>query len=112
MDETRIKEVFSDEAFVMSLLEIEEPEAVRAAIKEKGIEMSLEEITGLGAMLVDALEKAAENGGELALEELDEAAGGWWVATMLIHTAKTAAPYIVAAAATSAVATSAILRRW
>ena len=112
MDEKRIEAVFSDEAFVKSLLETKEPEAVRAALQEKGIELSLKEVTELGSLLERALTKAEENGGELSMEELDEAAGGWWVATMLIHTAKTAAPYIISAAATSAVATSAILSRW
>ena len=70
-----IEKVFSDEAFVKSLFELEEPADVQAMLKEKGIEMSLEEIKQLGALITKAIE-AKQNGEELSLEQLDEVAGG------------------------------------
>ena len=41
---SKIKEVFSDEAFVKGLFELESAAEVQAALKEKGIEMTEEEI--------------------------------------------------------------------
>jgi predicted ribosomally synthesized peptide with nif11-like leader len=73
MDDARVKEVFADEAFVKSLLELETPEEVQSALKARGIEASREEI--LSAR--DALVKAAEKGGALSEEELENVAGGF-----------------------------------
>ena len=83
MDEKRIKEIFSDEAFVKGLLALETPEEVQAALKEKGVAVSIEEIMQLKDALIKASEKAAESGGELSLEELEEAAGGFVLLTGL-----------------------------
>ena len=76
MDENRIKEVFSDEAFVKSLLELETPEDVQKALKGKDIEVGVEEILQLRDALLKAAEMA-QSGGELSVEDLDEAAGGF-----------------------------------
>jgi len=75
MDENRIKEVFSDEAFVKGLVELETPEEVQTALKEKGVELTVGEIMQLRDGLIKAAEKAGE-GGELSLDQLDDVAGG------------------------------------
>ncbi len=85
MDETRIKEVFSDEALVKRLLTLEEPEDVQTALKEKGLEVSMEEVLALGEYMTSYMEKLAQSGernGELTVEQLEDVAGGF--APMLI----------------------------
>jgi predicted ribosomally synthesized peptide with nif11-like leader len=72
MEEAKVKEIFSDEAFVTSLLKIEAPEDVQKALKTKGLELSIDEIKTIGATLA----KAAEKGGELNEAELEKVAGG------------------------------------
>ena len=76
MDEKRMKEVFSDEAFVKELLSLKSPEEVQEVLKKKGIEASIEEVLGLQDALLKAQEKARGNGGELSMDDLDEVAGG------------------------------------
>ena len=78
MNEAYIKEIFSDEAFVKSFLELETPEEVQSALKEKNIDMTEDEIITLRDDIVTLAEKA-EAGEELSLEQLDEAAGGAFV---------------------------------
>ena len=71
MDEKKIQEVFSDEAFVTTLFEAETAEEVQALVKEKGLEISLEEIEAIKSQL------AKVNSGEgLSADELDDVAGG------------------------------------
>jgi hypothetical protein len=72
MDEARVKEVFADEAFVKSLLELETPEEVQSALAARGVEASREEILSVRDVLI----KAAEKGGALSDEELKNVAGG------------------------------------
>mgnify|MGYP006333827911 CR=1 FL=1 len=87
MNMEKMKEVFSDEAFVKSLFELESAGEVQAALKEKGIEFSEEEIISIRDFLVkveegditkEQLEKwtvQAEDG-ELSEKELEIVAGG------------------------------------
>lgn len=70
MDEQKIKEVFSDEAFVTSLLEMEEAPEVKNALADKGIELTLEEIEALRLQLGKA-------DGELGEEDLENVSGGF-----------------------------------
>ena len=72
MDENRIKEVLSNEEFVKSLMEMENAEQVQAALKGKGIELSLDEINKIQKRLA----AAAVSGDELDLDQLDDVAGG------------------------------------
>jgi len=83
MDENRIKEVFSDEAFVKGLVELETPEEVQAALKEKGIELTVDEIMQLRDGLIKAAEKVGE-GGELSLDQLDDVAGGGIITGLIL----------------------------
>ena len=83
----KMKEVFADEAFVKGLFELETAAEVQAALKEKGLEMTEEEILGVRDLLIkvgngeisaEKLElwtKQVENG-ELSDEMLEQVAGG------------------------------------
>ena len=72
MDEKRMQEVFSDEAFVATLFDAENPEEVQALIKEKGLDFSLEQIEEIKNQLVKT-----SSGDALSADELDDVAGGF-----------------------------------
>ena len=87
MNIEKIKEVFSDEAFVKGLFELESVAEVQAALKEKGVEISEEEILGIrdllgkvegGEISVEQMEQwaAQVESGELSDEMLEQVAGG------------------------------------
>ena len=87
MNIEKMKEVFSDEAFVKGLFELESAAEVQAALKEKGIEFSEEEIISIrdfllkvekGDITKEQLEKwtVQLEDGELSEEELEIVAGG------------------------------------
>ncbi|MDO4731005.1 MAG: Nif11-like leader peptide family natural product precursor [Clostridia bacterium] len=67
MNTEKMKEVFSDEAFVKSLFAMETAAEVQSALKEKGIEMSEEEILSVRELL-----GKVENG------EINQAQLGTW----------------------------------
>ena len=77
MNEERIKEVFSDEAFVKELFSKETPEEAQALLAEKDIDVSIEELVKLKDLIIAKLQ-AAESGesAELTEEELEDVAGG------------------------------------
>ena len=87
MNMEKMKEIFADEAFVKSLFELESAGEVQAALKEKGIEFSEEEIISIrdfllkvekGDITKEQLEKSTVQleDGELSEEELENVAGG------------------------------------
>ena len=87
MNIERLKEVFLDEAFVKSLFELETVAEVQAALREKGIELTEEEILGVRDLLIkveeggisaEQLEKWAAQieSGELSEEMLEQVSGG------------------------------------
>ncbi len=69
MNEQKIKEIFSDEAFVASLMEMETPEEVQKALAERDLDLSIEDIEKIREM-------AASQEGELSDEALEGVAGG------------------------------------
>jgi len=73
MNEERIKEVFSDEAFVKELVSKETPEEVQALLEDKDIEMSVSEIVKLRELLE---KKAEDPNAELSDEDLEDVSGG------------------------------------
>ena len=75
MDEAKIKEVFSDEAFVNSLMELENVEDVQKALSEKGLDFSSEEIEAIRKRLAGEDEELGEN-------DLENVAGGVAIATV------------------------------
>ena len=87
MNVEKMKEIFSDEAFVKSLFELETVTEVQAALKEKGIELSEEEILGIREFLIkvesgeitqEQLEiwQQQAKDGELSDEALEQVTGG------------------------------------
>ena len=117
MDEKRMQEIFADEAFVKELLSLETPEAVQAALKEKGIELSREEVEEIGKALLKVVEAVSENG-ELSMESLDEVAGGVLstgaqvVVNLVIQAAKPAIIPALVATGAAAAAVGAFFKRW
>lgn len=77
LTQEKIQEVFSDEKFVESLLQMEEPEMVQNALKEKGIELTVEELE----QIRERLENGAE--GELSEDDLDQVSGGIAITTIV-----------------------------
>lgn len=75
MNEERIREVFSDKEFLAELISMEIPEEIQAALEEKNIDFTIDEICTIKKMVELGLEKA-EAGEELNEEELSEIAGG------------------------------------
>ena len=87
MNIEKIKEVFSDEAFVKGLFELDSAAEVQAALQEKGVALTEEEILGIRDLLVkmesgevsteQAEQWAAQaESGELSDEVLEQVAGG------------------------------------
>lgn len=69
MTEQKIKEIFADEAFVASLMNMETPEDVQKALAERGLDLSVEEIEKIREM-------ADSQEGELSDDALEDVAGG------------------------------------
>ena len=67
-----IKNALKDNNFVESLVNLEKPEDVQAVFKEKSIELSLDEINKIKALM----EKINEDNSELSDNELDNIVGG------------------------------------
>ncbi len=74
MNEKQIKELFSDEAFLASILSLETPEEVQAALKEKGLDISLEEVN----KIAQGITKMRD--GTLSDDQLDDVSGGFAIA--------------------------------
>ncbi len=78
MNVEKIKEVFSDEAFVEALVAKETPEEVQAMLLEKDIEVSVEDIIEAKDYIVKKIEQDEENF-ELSEEELEDVSGGFMI---------------------------------
>ena len=87
MNMEKMKAAFADEAFVKGLLELETVAEVQAALQEKGVEMTEEEILGIRDVLakLESGEISAEQlePGELSDEVLEQVAGGLAGTTIL-----------------------------
>ena len=94
MNMEKMKAVFADEAFIKQLFELETAAEVQAALKEKGVELTEQEILSVREALVkmDNAEISAEqleqwskqaDRGELPEEMLEYVAGGVAVATVI-----------------------------
>ena len=73
MQDEKIKEVMQDESFVEEIFKMETPEDVQAAFKNKGIDISLDEVGTLGDIINAMSDKKFNN---LYEEDLDKIAGG------------------------------------
>ena len=94
MNEATIREVFSDENFVKGLFELETPEAVQQALRQKDITLSVDEIVKIRGLLL----KRLETGEELSEEELESVSGGAVVTCVLLVAALFAGALIGGAA--------------
>jgi len=99
MNEQHIKEVLSDEAFVGALIKLETAEDAQKALKEKGVDVSVEELNKIREQMM----KLAESDGELTLEQMDDAAGGLLLGTAFLGVALTVAGAAVGGAVVAAV---------
>ncbi len=80
MDEVTIRKVFGDEQFVKGLFELATPEEVQAALQQKDLSLSVEEIVKIRELLL----KRMEAGAELSEEELESVTGGVGVTILII----------------------------
>ena len=101
MNEKSIQEALSNEDFVKGLLAMETSEEVQNAFKQKGIEISPEEVLSLRDALIKIVEKADRNGGELSVEDLDDVAGGVNVAVIATVVCTAVSAIFAAAGATA-----------
>ena len=94
MNIEKLNEVFSDQQFVTSLFAVETVAEVQAALKEKGVELTEEEILSVRDMLskVESGEISAEQlellskktlDGELTDESLEQVSGGLILTTTI-----------------------------
>ena len=74
MNKEKVLEILNDQAFATKILEMQTPEQVQAAFKEKGVEISVEEVKVLGEIINKMVEK---NTSKLSPADLDEIAGGF-----------------------------------
>ena len=65
MENYKMKEIFADEAFVKSLMELESAAEVQEALKEKGIELTEDDIMALRDIILKVEE------GEISREQLE-----------------------------------------
>jgi hypothetical protein len=72
MSEAEVKELFSDEAYVSSLLALETAEEVQASLAEKGVDLSTTEIT----KILDSIRNYSESDEELSESDLENVTGG------------------------------------
>lgn len=126
MENYKMKESFADEAFVKSLMELESAAEVQEALKEKGIELTEDDIMALrdiilkveeGELSREQLESwaAQAEDGELPEEMLELVSGGLLISSLLIGIAITTAATGVAVGTTVGIGAgvvSAIKNRW
>lgn len=126
MENYKMKEIFADEAFVKSLMELESAAEVQEALKEKGIELTEDDIMALrdiilkveeGEISREQLESwaAQAEDGELPEEMLELVSGGLLISSLLIGIAITTAATGVAVGTTVGIGAgvvSAIKNRW
>lgn len=71
--QAKLEELMKDEAFVKAMFSKESSEEVQKLFAENGVELTMEEIEGLAAAILQA---APEGNGELSEDALDSVAGG------------------------------------
>lgn len=76
----KLEELMKDEAFLNAMFSKESSEEVQKLFAEKGVELTIEEVEGLAAAILQA---APEGNGELSEDALDSVAGGGIVERVL-----------------------------
>lgn len=82
MNQEKIQEVFSDEAFLKEIFSKEIPEEVQSILAEKDVELSIEDILKLRKII----EKKLNQGVELSDDELEDVTGGVVVIGAIVYT--------------------------
>ena len=82
MNQEKIQEVFSDEAFFKEIFSKETPEEVQSILAEKDVELSIEDILKLRKII----EKKLNQGVELSDDELEDVTGGVVVIGAIVYT--------------------------
>ncbi len=82
-EKMKVQQVFSDEEFVKSIAAKETLEEVQAALKEKGVDISIEELEKAKTIAM----KKTEGDGTLSDQELDSVAGGCLLLAIAVATA-------------------------
>lgn len=126
MNMEKMKEAFSDEAFVKSLFELETATEVQTALQKKGIDLTEEEILAVRELLIkleggeitaeqlESLARRSEDG-ELSDEALEQVAGGFVVTSMAALTAWFVGSVVVGTAVATGTGvgiTFAVRQRW
>jgi lactobin A/cerein 7B family class IIb bacteriocin len=101
MNEAHIKELFENNEFVQSILELETPEEVQAALAKEDVDISLEEVQ----QIYNILANHTAGDQELTEEELESVNGGIIIAMILAFIA-------FLAIGTTAITMDAKRRRW
>lgn len=73
INEEKLKEIVADQSFMESILAMDTPGDVQTALKEKGIEMSIEDISIMGQLIAKMVEKETTN---LTQKDLEDISGG------------------------------------
>ena len=84
-----LEKLFQDEAFAKEVLTMQDLGDVQAALKAKGVDLSIAEIEGLGKDIKKALAKQQEQedpNAELSLEDLEDVAGGFFGTAIFVAT--------------------------
>jgi predicted ribosomally synthesized peptide with nif11-like leader len=102
----KLKEIFADKEFVEKVLAMETAEEVQAAIKEKGVEISVSEIESVKAELAN--QASSPDSDEVSDEQLENVAGGFAISTLICGLIIGGA--VVAGGAT--IVNEAVRRRW
>jgi len=68
--EALVKEIFSDEEYVLTLVAMDTPEEVAASLNAKGLPITTEEVIQVRDLLI------AQGEGELSDEDLEDISGG------------------------------------
>lgn len=82
MNQEKIQEVFSNEAFLKEIFSKEIPEEVQSILAEKDVELSIEDILKLRKII----EKKLNQGVELSDDELEDVTGGVVVIGAIVYT--------------------------
>ena len=67
----KLQNALEDEAFVNSLYSMQTVEEIQIALKEKDVDLTIDEIKSIGEAV-----KAADNEGEISESELEDVSGG------------------------------------
>ena len=73
MNNEKVLEILKDQGFAKKILEMQKPEQVQTAFKEKGLDISIDEVEAIGSILNKMIEKKTTN---LSEDDLKEIAGG------------------------------------